>query len=81
MTIQEKAEKWVNDGDWGNPVDKTGQWMFDKLVEAYKAGYMECTEQLHKPDVSVSVCDHPYEFVGQNEFGLKCSRCKTQLSD
>lgn len=56
MTIQEKAEKWVNDGDWGHPVDNTGQWMFDKLVEAYKAGYMECTEQLHKPDVIKSVC-------------------------
>lgn len=61
MNKEELAHKWVNDGDWGNPVDKTGQWMFDKLVEAFKAGYKARDEQLHKHDVSGSVC--PILFV------------------
>lgn len=56
MTKEELAHKWVNDGDWGSPVDKTGQWMFDKLVEAFKAGYEARAEQLHKHDVGGSVC-------------------------
>jgi hypothetical protein len=48
--IQAEAERWVNEGEHGlpDPEDKAGIWLFDKLVEAYKAG---AQEQQQIPDV------------------------------
>jgi hypothetical protein len=46
--MREEAEKWVNDGDWGYPVDKVGEWMYSKLVEAFEAGWKAKENQSNK---------------------------------
>jgi hypothetical protein len=68
MNIEKQAQDWVNDGDWGHPVDQAGQWMFNKLVEAYKAGYEAASEQLHLHNVSGSVCPSQYGNVPYRVF-------------